>query len=128
MMILSKHVPSLERLKNYQFGECILEDSSFFSLVRGDLADLDGSYGVVDGGRRFLMMRFGAAEVGMSNRWRGHEKASKLETAQDRKSRFYTRYPHKDFLHNDPSRLRKACFRTCSNLLGSVSRETTKKI
>jgi hypothetical protein len=67
MMILSKHVPSLERLKNYQFGECPLEYSSFFSLVTGDLADLDGSYGVADGGRRYLMRRFGDAEVGMSN-------------------------------------------------------------
>jgi hypothetical protein len=120
MMILSKHVvPSLERLrKNYQFGECILEDSSFFSLVTGDLADLDGSYGEADGERRFLMMRFGAAEVGMSNRWRGHEKVSKLETAQDRKSRFYTRYPHKDFLHNDPSRLRKGLLQDLQQFVG----------
>jgi hypothetical protein len=118
MMILSKHVPSLERLKNYQFGECLLEDISFFSLVTGDLADLDGSYGVADGGRRFLMMRFGATEVGMSNRWRGHEKASKLETPQDRKSRFYTRYPHKDFLDNDRSRLRKGLFQDLKQFVG----------
>jgi hypothetical protein len=75
MMILSKHVPSLERLKNYQFAERLLEYSSFFSLPTGNLVDLDGSYGVADGGRQFLMMRFGAAEVGMSNPWRGHEKA-----------------------------------------------------
>jgi hypothetical protein len=46
----------------------------------------------------------------MSNRWRGHEKASKLEAAQYRNSRFYTRYPHKDFLDNDLSRLRKDPF------------------
>jgi hypothetical protein len=54
MMILSKHVSSLERLKNYQFGECLLQYISFLSLVTGDLADLDGSYGVTDGGQRFL--------------------------------------------------------------------------
>jgi hypothetical protein len=68
--------------------------------------------------RRFLLIRFGAAEVGMSSRWRGHEKASKLETAQDRKSRFYTRYPHKDFLHNDPSRLRKGLFQDLQQFVG----------
>jgi hypothetical protein len=119
MMILSKHVRSLEGLKNYRFGECILEDISFFSLVTGDLADLDGSYGVADGGRQFLMIRFGAAEVGMSNRWRGHEKASKLETAQDRKSRFYTRYPHKDFVvRNDPSHLRIGLFQNLQQFVG----------
>jgi hypothetical protein len=39
-----------------------------FSLVTGDLADVDGSFGMADGGRRFLMMQFGAVEVGMSNR------------------------------------------------------------
>jgi hypothetical protein len=119
MMILSKHVRSLEGLKNYRFGECILEDISFFSLVTGDLADLDGSYGVADGGRQFRMIRFGAAEVGMSNRWRGHEKASKLETAQDRKSRFYTRYPHKDFVvRNDPSHLRIGLFQNLQQFVG----------
>jgi hypothetical protein len=48
-----------------------LGDSSFISL---DLADLDGSYVVADGRRRYLMMRFGAAEVGMSNRWRGQQR------------------------------------------------------
>jgi hypothetical protein len=35
MMILSKHVPSLERLKHYQFGECLLEESSFSLLSQG---------------------------------------------------------------------------------------------
>jgi hypothetical protein len=40
IMILPKHVPSLERLKNYQFGQCLLDDSSFFSLVTRNLADL----------------------------------------------------------------------------------------
>jgi hypothetical protein len=39
MMILSKHVPTLERLKKYQFGECLLEDSSFFPHATGDLVD-----------------------------------------------------------------------------------------
>jgi hypothetical protein len=73
---------------------------------------------VADVGRRFLTMRFGAAEVGMSNRWRGHEKASKLETAQDRKSRLYTRYPHKDFLHNDPSRFREGLFQELQQFVG----------
>jgi hypothetical protein len=73
---------------------------------------------VADGGRRFLMMRFGASEVDMSNRWRGHEKASKLETAQGRKSRFYTRYPHKDFLLNDPSRLRECLFQDLQQFVG----------
>jgi hypothetical protein len=118
MMILSKHVPNLKRLKNYQFGECLLEGSSFFSLGSGDLADLDGSYGVADGGRQFRMIRFGAAEVGMSNRWRGHEKASKLDTAQDRKSRFYRLYPHQNFLTNDPSCLRKGEFQDLKQFVG----------
>jgi hypothetical protein len=54
----------------------------------------------------------------MSNRWRGHEKASKLESALDRKSRFYTRYPHKDFLHIDLSRLRKGLFQDLQQFVG----------
>jgi hypothetical protein len=50
--------------------------------------------------------------------WRGNEKAPKLETAQDRRSRFYTRYSHKDFLHNDLSRLRKGLFQDLQQFVG----------
>jgi hypothetical protein len=118
----------LERLKKYQLEECLLEDSSFSSIVTGDLADLDGTYGVADGGRRFLMMQFGAAKLGMSNGWRGHEKASKIESAHDRKIRFYTCYPHHYFLHNDPSRLQKCLFQDLQQFVGiGFKRETTKK-
>jgi hypothetical protein len=116
MMTLSKYVPSLERLKNYQFGECLLEDNSFFSLVTGNLADLDGSYGMADGGWRFLIMRFGAAEV-----------ASKLETAQGRKSRFHTPYPHKDFLRHDPSRLWEGLFQDLQQFVCKTNFHTRAK-
>jgi hypothetical protein len=82
----------------------------------GDLADLDGSYGVADGGRRFLIMRFGAAEVGMNSRWCGHERHPNLKLPNTERATstraILTTIPctmiHQVF--------GKACFRTCSNL------------
>jgi hypothetical protein len=52
----------------------------------------------------------------------------KLETAPDRKSRFYISYPHIDFLHNDPSRLGKGLFQDLQQFVGiGLKRETDNK-
>ena len=104
-MILSGHLLPKDTLECRQSGKTLLENSSMFAVVTetGDVKNLDGSYLFVYAGD---FIRAGAAARGFYRRYVEHEKASTLESEANRGSKFYRHFPHKDFLHNDPKKIR----------------------
>ena len=107
IMILSGHIINFERL---QFR---LEDDNLLNFVNSfttlsnsdDSQDCDGNYVVVDT-TRSLVIRSGAAEVGIMRRWQEHSKAFLLKEHKNRTNKFYSSYPSqlvtdKDLLDGD---------------------------
>ena len=55
--------------------------------------DIDGNYVIVDT-KREIVIRSGAAEVGIIWRWKEHTSASMLKELSHRSSKFYSCYPN----------------------------------
>ena len=103
IIILSGHAPDFDSLKC-----CTAEDSLFqplgaFSIANGILENLDGNYLIGDI-KRWKLIRSGAAEMGFKKRFKQHEVCSKLLRNEDRSSKFYLSYPHKDCLNKNQYR------------------------
>ena len=56
-------------------------------------SDVDGNYVVVDK-KRVIVIRSGAADVGIMRRWKEHTSASMLNELSHRSSKFYSCYPN----------------------------------
>ena len=89
----------------------------------GDVTNLDGSYLFLHGSS---FIRAGAASRGFYNRYVQHKKASELGSEADRSSEFYLRFPHEEFLQNDPHGYRWGHFQHLTQMVG-IGFQSTKK-
>ena len=94
MIILDDHIIDYDVLKFRNDKEVLLSDVTKFATL--DFAertsDVDGNYVVVDK-KRVIVIRSGAADVGIVRRWKEHTSASTLEELSHRSSKFYSCYP-----------------------------------
>ena len=90
LCFLSGHVPKdLELREAHESHLCV---PSSFSVVEGDLKDLDGSH-IVEDTQRGQFIRVGATEAGFSGRWSQHKKNSELRGPVDKQRRFSRMHP-----------------------------------
>ena len=96
LMILNGHIIDYDVMKFSNEREVLLSHVTKFTTL--DLAepsaDIDGNYVVVDN-KRAIVIRSGAAEVGILRRWKEHTSASMLKDFCHRSSKFYSSYPNR---------------------------------
>ena len=102
LMILSGHIISSDRLEFRFEDENLLNHVSAFRTIDMTVIDdnVDGNYVVVDS-KRSMIIRCGAAEVGIIRRLKEHTAASMLKEHSQRTNKFYASYPNLECVNKD---------------------------
>ena len=114
LSVLSGHVSKNIELRSAHESYLSGKSDSFL-LIEGELSLLDGNY-ICEDEPRSLILRSGGTEQGFANRWKGHEKASLLDTPVGKQRRFSRLFPHKDIAANIDGR--KGVFQDLNQRIG----------
>ena len=123
LLVLSGHVSKRVELRGAHESYLSGNPGSFLK-VEGELSNLDGNY-ICEDEIRSIILRSGGTEQGFANIWKGHKKASLLDTPIEKRRRFSRSFPHADIAANINGRM--GVFQDLKQPANRFGNGTTKK-